>query len=57
MALPLNFASFDLKFSLVFETHVQTNGKPAPLLILVSRQVMVAFVFFRILVSVISLEQ
>ena len=33
-------------FNLVFKPHVQTNGKPAPLLILFFRQVIVAFVFF-----------
>ena len=43
--------------NLVFEPHVQTNGKPAAVPILFFRQVMAAFVFFRILVSVISLEQ
>ena len=44
------------KFNLVFVPHMQTNGKRA-LFFFFSRQVTVAFVFFRIVVSVISLKQ
>ena len=49
---PLNFANFDLNFKIVFEPHVHTNGKPV-----FFRQVVVAFVFFRIVVLVISVGQ
>ena len=36
---------------------MQTNGKPAFFYLICSRQVMVAFVFFQIVISVISLGQ
>ena len=45
------------KLNLILEPHVQTNGKHAIFVLVFSRQVMAVFVFFRIVVSVISLEQ
>ena len=45
------------KVNLVFEPHAQTNGKVASFVFVFSRQVMTVFVFFRIVVSVISLER
>ena len=54
--MPINCANFHLKFNLVFEPHLKTNGKPA-CYIYISREVIVALVFFRTVVSVVSLEQ
>ena len=45
------------KLTLMFEPHVQTNGEPAFFLFFFARQVMVVFVFVRIVVSITSLEQ
>ena len=42
--LRVSICNFDLL--IVFEPHVQTNGKPAPVLVLFVRQVVVAFLFF-----------
>ena len=45
------------KLNLIFELHVQTNGELVFFVFVFSRQVMAVFVFFRIVLSVISLEQ